>query len=313
MTSPIHVAVAVIRNASGQLCITRRPERVHQGGKLEFPGGKVEPGENVQQALQRELHEELGIRISSATPLIKLHHDYGDQQVCLDVWEVTGYTGDAHGKEGQSLYWLNADSLQAGDFPAANVPIITALKLPRQLMITPDRQGSTAVLVEEIDRRIQQHQPERIILRLPRLSLAQYREVAAQLLQLQPTRHWHISGDIALAQQLRCSLHLPARCLHQHSAVELAELGKLASVSASIHNPAELRQAEQLGVSFALLGSVQATASHPDADSLGWAGFAALVNTAQIPIYALGGLSQADLPQAIALGAQGIAGIRLFA
>lgn len=84
----VHVAAAVIRDASGKILIARRADTQHQGGLWEFPGGKVEDGEAVQAALSRELQEELGIVVSAARPLIKVQHDYPDKQVLLDVWEV---------------------------------------------------------------------------------------------------------------------------------------------------------------------------------------------------------------------------------
>ncbi|RYE91389.1 MAG: NUDIX domain-containing protein, partial [Oxalobacteraceae bacterium] len=77
----IHVAAAVIRGADQRILIARRGDTQHQGGLWEFPGGKVEPGETVQAALARELREELGIEVSLARPLIKVHHDYADKQV----------------------------------------------------------------------------------------------------------------------------------------------------------------------------------------------------------------------------------------
>ena len=97
----IHVAAAVIRCVDGQILLAKRPEDKHQGGLWEFPGGKVEASETVQAALSRELEEELGIRPSAARPLIQVRHDYPDKQVLLDVWEVSAFTGEPHGAEGQ--------------------------------------------------------------------------------------------------------------------------------------------------------------------------------------------------------------------
>ncbi|PTT03442.1 NUDIX domain-containing protein, partial [Pseudomonas sp. HMWF006] len=82
----VHVAAAVIRDDSGKVLIARRADTQHQGGLWEFPGGKVEADESVETALARELHEELGIVVGAARPLIKVHHDYPDKQVLLDVW-----------------------------------------------------------------------------------------------------------------------------------------------------------------------------------------------------------------------------------
>ena len=123
----VHVAVGVIARGD-DIFITLRPDDVHQGGKWEFPGGKVEEGETVLQALRRELTEEVGITVNHSEPVIVITHDYGDKQVKLDVHRVNDFTGEPHGKEGQASRWVNVKSLNANDFPEANIPIISALQ-----------------------------------------------------------------------------------------------------------------------------------------------------------------------------------------
>ena len=93
MAALVHVAVGVLFNACGEVLITRRPDHLHQGGLWEFPGGKVEPGEQVRTALERELKEELGVEVLDARPLIRIHHVYDDRQVLLDVWRIKDYAG----------------------------------------------------------------------------------------------------------------------------------------------------------------------------------------------------------------------------
>lgn len=133
----VHVAAAVIRGAEGRILIARRPQHLHQGGLWEFPGGKVEAGESVRAALVRELLEELGIRVQQARPLLKVSHDYPDKQVLLDVWEVSRFSGEPHGAEGQPLAWVTPRQLPEYAFPAANQPIVAAARLPEQYLITP--------------------------------------------------------------------------------------------------------------------------------------------------------------------------------
>jgi 8-oxo-dGTP diphosphatase len=125
----VHVAVGVIFNSQGQILIARRHDDAHQGGLWEFPGGKVESDETVCDALARELHEELGINIqtSSCKPLIEIRHDYSDKVVLLDVWTVSKFDGEASGKEGQPLRWVDRSQLSGYDFPAANIAIIDAI------------------------------------------------------------------------------------------------------------------------------------------------------------------------------------------
>ena len=122
----VHVAVGVVARGD-DIFTTLRAKDAHQGGKWEFPGGKVESGETVTDALKRELAEEIGIDVLSSEPLILIEHDYGDKCVKLDVHRVTQFTGEPHGKEGQSSRWQPANELRAEDFPEANVAIIQAL------------------------------------------------------------------------------------------------------------------------------------------------------------------------------------------
>ena len=91
----IHVVAAVIYSVdhSNQILISRRPDHLHQGGLWEFPGGKVETDELPEQALGRELREELGIQVTQAQPYLQVSHDYSDKQVLLDIWQVNGFSG----------------------------------------------------------------------------------------------------------------------------------------------------------------------------------------------------------------------------
>jgi 8-oxo-dGTP diphosphatase len=106
-----------------QVLIARR----HQGGLWEFPGGKLEEGESVPQALTRELKEEIGITVETAEPLLQISHDYSDKQVLLDFWTVSAFSGEPEGREGQSLQWCDLDRLREREFPAANVPVVDRL------------------------------------------------------------------------------------------------------------------------------------------------------------------------------------------
>lgn len=126
--SVVHVAVGVIFSGEGHILLARRPEHTHQGGLWEFPGGKVDPGETVADALQRELLEELAIHIEQPEPLIEVRHDYSDKSVLLDVWIVRHFAGVARGNEGQPIAWVKPSELQGYPFPEANQPIVSALQ-----------------------------------------------------------------------------------------------------------------------------------------------------------------------------------------
>jgi 8-oxo-dGTP diphosphatase len=124
----VHVAVGVIVDSAGLVLISKRHDDSHQGGLWEFPGGKVEAGETVQEALARELQEELGICIGPTQALMDIRHDYSDKSVHLDVWRVEEFTGSATAREGQPLRWVAPDELDEYAFPAANEPIVERLR-----------------------------------------------------------------------------------------------------------------------------------------------------------------------------------------
>ena len=137
MPKTTHVAVGVVISTNAQqqtqYFLTKRLEHTHQGGKWEFPGGKVEKGETVAQALARELKEEIAIDVLTCLPLININHTYvekngTEKQVCLAVFLVDNYIGEPSAQEGQGQGWFFLDDLKILDFPAANQAIITELE-----------------------------------------------------------------------------------------------------------------------------------------------------------------------------------------
>jgi len=259
----IHVAAAAIRNQSGQILLSKRHPDSHQGNLWEFPGGKLEPGESVDSALQRELQEELGIQISEHRPLIRIRHDYADRRVLLDVHLVTA-----------SQF---ADSEQ----------FLENLRYALQ-------QGVSLLQFRVFGLETIRHR------QLAQRSLELCREYAARML---------VNHDLQLAQELDAhGVHLNRRQLQSLDYRPLP-VGKL--VSASCHSLSELHQAQALGADFAVLSPVLPTQSHPDADLLGWDGFAEIVDQINIPVYALGGMRLDLLQHVWTLGAQGVSGIRM--
>lgn len=124
----VPVAVGIISNSNGAILVTQRPQLAHQGGLWEFPGGKVESGETVEAALQRELFEELGIKLQNAKRWLQICHEYADKTVLLDVWRVTAYQGEPYGREGQPLRWMYPLAMNHLDFPAADEQIVSRLR-----------------------------------------------------------------------------------------------------------------------------------------------------------------------------------------
>ena len=305
---PVHVAVGVIKNQKGEVLIARRHKKAHQGDLWEFPGGKVEPGENIQQALLRELKEELNISVQHASPLIKINHQYSDLSVCLDVWLVDKFSGELKACEGQPIRWVSLESLQNYNFPAANLPIISAARLPRCYAIL---NGNTLENLQQDLSKILTIGIKLIQLRAKSLSesnLKAFLNFANPLCKANQAVLLLNSENANACKLTSYGLHL--------TSVHLKKLAIKSNsfrwVSASCHSLEDLQFAEQLGLDFAVLGPVLPTQTHPDATPLGWKKFAQMVNQVNIPVFALGGLELNDHAKACDSGAQGIAGIRAF-
>ena len=130
----IHVVAAAVGDTAGRVLIAQLPAGKHMAGGWEFPGGKLEPGEERLVGLARELREELGITlVGTSRPLIRVHHAYPSREVLLDIWVVKRYGGEARGLDGQALRWCTEDELEAAELLPADRPIVRALRLPERL------------------------------------------------------------------------------------------------------------------------------------------------------------------------------------
>ena len=134
MTAAVRVVAAVLRDERGRVLIAQRPAGKHMAGYWEFPGGKIAPGESSEQALKRELAEELGVSLQRCHPLLQLRHDYADRVVELEVFAVDDYAGAPAGLEAQALKWVAAAELGAQALLPADRPIVEALALEFALM-----------------------------------------------------------------------------------------------------------------------------------------------------------------------------------
>ncbi len=315
MANLIHVAVGVVIGDDEKILIAKRPLQVHQGGLWEFPGGKVELGETLAHALQRELREELNITALVTEPLIKIRHTYndphGDKTVLLDVHKVTSFSGVPHGNEGQPIQWVLPNQLCEYEFPAANNPIITAINLPRRLLITGSASSDDEYLsriqraleagIRCVQLRVQNpNTPQFFLLAEKTLELCD--RYSAKLI-LNTTPQFFLDND---ASRYHCGLHLNVKELMR---CEERPIAKSTLFGASCHNATEIAQARKINADYIFLSPVCATPSHPGASVMGWENFSRLIEFVARPVFALGGMSEADLPKAVSAGAQGIAGI----
>lgn len=307
----IQVAVGVVADSSEKILLARRPESARQGGLWEFPGGKLEPGESVLTALRRELGEELGIEAGRASPLIRIRHRYTDLSVVLNVFRIEGFSGRAVGREGQEIRWVEECDLPLFDFPEANLPIISAIRLPAVWPILNDDFADPG----RLERRFQEWVAGGVTnlqIRCKQASASQFADSVRPLCEMAANLGIKVvlNCDPGIVEQVGgAGVHLSSRLLWQLSTRPLA---KEYWIGASCHNPKELLHAQQIGLDYAFLSPVHATSSHPGFEPLGWERFASWVDQINIPVYALGGLTPHDLELARDHGAQGIAGIGAF-
>ena len=307
--NPINVVAAAVFDGSGRILITRRPDHVHQGGLWEFPGGKIETGESVSAALARELHEEVGVELQQARPLIRVAHAYPDKKVLLDVWRVDGFTGEAHGKEGQPFKWVEPGQLADFSFPDANLSIISAVQLPDLYLITPDPGSDTQAFLKQLETCLSKG-VRLVQLRAKSLTREDYIELAKQVKKLcvEFGAKLILNADPELVSAVDADgVNLTGQRL---LALDKRPLPDNKWVSASCHIAGDIAHASAIGVDFAMLSPVQATASHPETKPLGWEKFQDMCECAPFPVYALGGVKPDNLGQAFDHGAQGIAAIR---
>jgi 8-oxo-dGTP diphosphatase len=320
-TKVVHVCVAVIErfnevSNAKEILISKRLDYVHQGGLWEFPGGKVEHGETIIDALDRELFEELDIRIKPLTqsnigteafrPLIQIQHAYPDKTVFLDVWRVQVVSGEPKGKEGQEILWVATNDLKKYDFPEANKPILKSCLLPNRYFITP---VYASILEAEVGlKRALYAEAQLIYFRQPQLDSEEYLLWLEQLISKCPELESKLMFQFAEALDVfsGAGVHLSFSRSKEYRERPIRG-DKWFAVSC--HNESELGYSTQISADFITLSPVLKTKSHPDQTEMGWGKFKRLVLAASVPVYGLGGLTKENESQLMLSGAQGLAGI----
>ena len=284
--------------------LAKRLPSAHQGGKWEFPGGKMHAGESAPQALVRELEEEIGIRARAWQRLIRFPYAYPEFKMDFEVFRVTAWDGAVRGCEGQEVRWAPLAQLHQWITPPPSRTVIRALQLPLRYAISADPAGDTERWVAELSETLERGS-ELIQLRAHSLSGRAFEQLAEEAIE-----RVHAAGAwIVLNGEPEQAVRLGADGVHLTS----ARLRQLASrplpeeflVGASCHNRQELDQAVRTDADFAVLSPLRGTAQ-----PLGWDGFASAIAHAALPVYALGGMNPEDQEAAIENGAQGIAAIR---
>lgn len=298
MPKPIvDVAIAILIHR-GKILVGWRQEEQHQGGKHEFPGGKVEQGETPEEACRREIYEEVGIGLKDWHQFDYIHHEYDDIIVNLHLFH--SYVPDEllnliH----QPWAWYTRDQLLHLNFPKANKNIIKRLYWPHLIKIS-----NTLKPVENSDAllywRIEEFEPQYI----------------EQLTALDEGQRSNLIINIAIWQQLSPELQKQIKTVHlkqsQLMNLHKGDLTVGVRYIAACHDAVSLKQAQQIGCDAVFISPVKTTATHPEAVALGWERFSELAQNSQIPVFALGGVHPDDLATAQKHGAYGLAGIRNF-
>ncbi len=298
MPKPIvDVAIAILIHR-GKILVGWREEQQHQGGKHEFPGGKVEQGETPEEACRREIYEEVGIGLKDWHQFDYIHHEYDDIIVNLHLFH--SYVPDEllnliH----QPWAWYTRDQLLHLNFPKANKNIIKRLYWPHLIKIS-----NTLSTVESSDAllywRIEEFEPQYI----------------EQLTALDEGQRSSLIINVDIWRQLSPELQKQIKTVHlkqsQLMNLHKGDLRVGVRYIAACHDAVSLKQAQQIGCDAIFISPVKPTMTHPEAVALGWERFSDLAQNSQIPVFALGGVHPDDLATAQQHGAYGLAGIRNF-
>ena len=314
-------AAVIFRNREdgdgAEYLLAQRPPGKAYAGYWEFPGGKVEAGENFAQALVRELQEELGITVTAMTPWMTRHFVYPHARVEIRFFRVTAWTGELHPHEHTDTAWLatdgmagpmvgnkDLDQMPVSPVLPANTPILRALALPAIYALT--NVGAAGVVGELA--RIERARPMLVQVREKSMDETQRAAFAREVV----ARVHAYGGHVMLNGRVDEAVAVGADGVQLSAAALMAceQRPDLPLVFASCHNAAELNQASRLGLDAVVLGSVKPTPSHPGQMPLGWGAFAQMIDGCALPVYAIGGMSALDVADAQALGAQGVAMLR---
>ena len=303
----VDVAAAVIERDDGSFLLAQRPQGKAYAGYWEFPGGKVEAGEAVADALRRELHEELGIDLKQAYPWITRVYSYPHATVCLHFHRVPKWQGEPHSREEQALVWQRCGALSVAPLLPANAAVLKALSLPIVYAITHAWETGVERALAQLDDALAKG------LRLVQIREGKLERPAREAFAAKVAQRVHASGGIVLVngdEQLAGRIgadgvHLPAKGL-----MAARRRPQFEWCGASCHDAADLARAADLGVDFAVLGPVLEKPGQPDLPGIGLQRFGKLVRGHPLPVFALGGMRLSDLESARTHGAHGVAMIR---
>lgn len=312
MTKIVEVAAAILLRQGQrgtEYLLAQRPEGKVYAGYWEFPGGKVEPGESLREALVREIQEELGVTIDQAWPWLSCEFTYPHAKVRLKFFRATSWHGEISPIEHSGFVWVKiGDGAPVAPLLPANGPILRALALPSIYAVTNAAEHGVEPELARLEsalagglRLIQIR--DKTLAPADRLRFSQ--AVMARARQYPDTLAM-VNDDENLARDVGADgVHLSATRLGQ-----LTQRPPFDWVAASCHTAEDIALASALGIDFLVLSPVLPTLSHREASGIGWDEFAHLIERSSLPVFALGGMQTDFLETARENGAHGIALMR---
>ena len=303
----INVAVGILIDSNKKILLAQRPKFRSCSGWWEFPGGKLEKNEVPEEALTRELKEEINIDVVNCEKWVTRNYAYEEHNVTLYFFKVTEWNGELNPKENQKLLWINPREVDKTTILPPNVFILNALSLPTYYGITNISETHKGVFLVQLLKQLE-HGLRMIQIREKNLPLEELKEITLEIIRICKP----FSAKIILNSNIELANELNANGVHLNS-IELKKFTKKPKniiVGASCHSEIDLKIAQDKEVDFVVFSPVNKTISHPEIVPLGWVKFLSIANKFDIPIYALGGMKKSDINNALDSGAIGVASQR---
>lgn len=307
-TKVTHAAVGVMQQADDQVLLAERPVGKPWSGYWEFPGGKVELGETAEEALCRELKEELGVTVTKLYPWITRTFDYPAKYdagklvseaktVKLSFFIVTEWLGVPRGLENQTLKWQSPFNMQVEPMLPANSPIFAALQLPKKAMLATLSTLHQARFFNELAAVLNAGVRMIIVRDAQHDEIAFTKIVEKMMVMLKPyaakvmIEHDNTDGKIQVDGQ-----HYSAQALHA-----ITKKNQKILTGATCRDVNDLNQAAKLGLDYVLYSPARMGQQEID-----WPRFAEAIRDYAIPTYVLGEITGESFAHARSYGAHGI-------
>jgi 8-oxo-dGTP diphosphatase len=293
----LRVVVGVIFNAKNEVLIAKRKPEQFKADFWEFAGGKIENNETKQQTLEREINEELGIKITNCEYKFNLIQKYPQKIVDLAVFVISQYTGKIIGKEGQEIQWVGRKNIKNYQLLPTVMPIFNRLTLPVIYNILNYDLDFWHNLEQK------KHQMQMLQLRSKTDVKSSKIEKIYQICQ---------KNNIKLILNIPNTKENLKFCDGYHITsknLTNPEIYITKIISCATHNENEIQLANQINADIITLSPVRTTTTHPNATTLGLKQAGVLAKNSNALVYFLGGMQKNDVSLAQKNNAFGVAGI----